>query len=305
MNKKQMNRLNMYLAVKAYLLSKLDFFTNLPFFTEVFNDFKAFIAMIQAEIEKQSFDPKGLTKAKQQLKQELALITGDNKRKIYAYALHFKNIVLMSEMKISQTSLNASSNAQLTEIAEGIINRAELYLNDLTPYGITAATQLIFRAAIDNFENVIPNRELNDIDLSLSIRKLADGIKNAALKLEEIKALAEIIHTTEPDVYRAFIRTTKVIEFGTHSIVVRGQVSDSITKDGISKVTIKFLNADGSELQPVLLKKSAAKGGFIVKSLAEGIYLVKLTKIGYTDLTITITVVSGELCKINVVMNKL
>jgi hypothetical protein len=109
----------------------------------------------------------------------------------------------------------------------------------------------------------------------------------------------------EPDVYKAFVRATKVTELGTRSIAVSGQVSDSITKEGIGKVTIKFLNADGSELQPALIKKSAANGGFNVKSLAEGIYLAKQTKVGYTDLTITITVVSGELCKINVVMYKL
>lgn len=300
-----MNRLNMYLAVKAFLLSKLGFFTNLPFFTDIFNDFKAFIAAIQAEIGKQSFDPKGLTKTKQELKQKLASITGDNERKIYAYALHFKDNLLMAEMKITQTALDASSDARLKEIAEGIISRATLHLTDLTPYGITAATQLVLRVAIDDFANAIPNGSLNDIELAQSTQKLAAGFKNAELKLEEIKAIAEILRMTGPDVYKAFVRATKVTELGTHSIAVRGQVTDLITKEGISKVTIKFLNADGSELQPALLKKSAAKGGFNVKSLAEGIYLVKLTKVGYTDLTITITVVSGEQCKINAVMNKI
>lgn len=300
-----MNRLNMYLAVKAFLLSKLGFFTNLPFFTDIFNDFKAFIAAIQAEIGKQSFDPKGLTKTKQELKHKLASITGDNERKIYAYALHFKDNLLMAEMKITQTALDASSDARLKEIAEGIISRATLHLTDLTPYGITAATQLVLRVAIDDFANAIPNGSLNDIELAQSTQKLAAGFKNAELKLEEIKAIAEILRMTEPDVYKAFARATKVTELGTHSIAVRGQVTDLITKEGISKVTIKFLNADGSELQPVILKKSAAKGGFNVKSFAEGIYLVKLTKVGYAEQKLTITVNDGELCKIYVEMIKL
>lgn len=111
MNKKRMNRLNKYLAVKAFLLSKLGFFTILTFFTDIFNDFKAFIVAIQAEIGKQLFDPKELTKMKQELKRKLASIAGDNQRKIYVYALHFKDNLLMAEMKISQTALDASSDA--------------------------------------------------------------------------------------------------------------------------------------------------------------------------------------------------
>ena len=111
MTKKQWNQLNMYLAVKAFLLSKLSFFTNLPYFTEIFSDLQAFIAEIKVEIGKQAFDIRGLTRTKQQLKQNLAKVAGDNERKIYAYALHFKNNLLMAEMKISQTTLDASSDA--------------------------------------------------------------------------------------------------------------------------------------------------------------------------------------------------
>jgi len=305
MTKKQWNQLNMYLAVKAFLLSKLSFFTNLPYFTEIFSDLQAFIAEIKVEIGKQAFDIRGLTRTKQQLKQNLAKVAGDNERKIYAYALHFKNNVLLSEMSITQTTLDISSDAKLKEIAEVIFSRATAHLTDLIPYGITAATQLVFRAAIDDFAAAMPDGQLTEIELTVGTQKLVDSFKNADTKLKEIKALAEILRIPEPDVYKGFNLACRVIDHSTHSLALRGQVIDSITKEGISRAKIKFLNADGSEFQPPLLKITAEKGGFNVKSFAEGIYKLKISKVGYGDQTIMITVIDGELCKIIVEMIKI
>ena len=95
------------------------------------------------------------------------------------------------------------------------------------------------------------------------------------------------------------------MNYGIRTVAVRGFIIDAITRIGIKGVIITYMNADGSAMQPALVKKSATKGGFIVKSLAEGIYQIKLTKIGYRDLLMTGTVVNGELCNIKAEMIKL
>ena len=96
MNKLQENRLNMFLAVKAYLLTKLTVLASLPNFTAFFTGFQELLAAILSLIEKQSFDKKGLTYLKRELKLNLTTITGDNTRKLYAYALYINDHVLIA-----------------------------------------------------------------------------------------------------------------------------------------------------------------------------------------------------------------
>jgi len=42
---------------------------------------------------------------------------------------------------------------------------------------------------------------------------------------------------TDPDIYKAIISATKVTEPGTHSMEVRGQFSDSVTKEGFRRIS--------------------------------------------------------------------
>jgi hypothetical protein len=52
--------------------------------------------------------------------------------------------------------------------------------------------------------------------------------------------------------------------------------------------------------EPELVKKTAERGGFKVKSLASGTYQVTLKKVGYTDQVVTVNVNDGEMTELNV-----
>ena len=79
------------------------------------------------------------------------------------------------------------------------------------------------------------------------------------------QAVTVIIRLPEPAIHNAFNLASKVIDYGAHSHSVRGIITDAITKIGIKGVRITFLNEDGTGLQPAMVMKSAAKGGFNVK----------------------------------------
>ena len=53
-----------------------------------------------------------------------------------------------------------------------------------------------------------------------------------------------------------------------------------------------------------IVKKTAAKGKFNIKSMPEGTYTVTITKPGYKDQVVTVSVVSGELAKLDVILEK-
>jgi hypothetical protein len=54
----------------------------------------------------------------------------------------------------------------------------------------------------------------------------------------------------------------------------------------------------------VLVKKTADKGYFTVKNLAEGIYLVTIEKVGYVTQTVEISVDSNKMAKLVVKLEK-
>ncbi|MEI7675592.1 MAG: carboxypeptidase regulatory-like domain-containing protein, partial [Bacteroidales bacterium] len=54
--------------------------------------------------------------------------------------------------------------------------------------------------------------------------------------------------------------------------------------------------------EPVLTKSTASKGGFQVKSLAEGNYRVTVTKIGYKEKTIQVAVTASEMQDLELVL---
>jgi len=305
MNAKQENRFNMYLVVRAYLLTQATVLSKLPFFSDLFDAFQAFIASIEREIEHQSFNKKGVAISKKELKQHLATIAGDNARKLYAYALFIKDQVLQSEMQIPQSILEKKSDAKLKETSEGIYDRAQLHLDDLEAYEITADTQLILRGAIDDFVDSMPSPRLNGTGTTEVTRKMAEDIIGADDQLSKIKATIEIVRLTEPAIYQAFVKSCKVIEYGSRSIAMKALVVDAVTKLSLKGVTVWVKHADGTELQPKLIKKTAAKGGLNVKSLEEGVYIVTLSFVGYVTQTITITIHNGELCKLFVEMSKI
>jgi len=305
MNKLQENRLNMFLAVKAYLLTKLTVLEPLPNFTAFFTAFQELLAAIHALLEKQSFDKKGLTDAKRDLKLNLTTITGDNARKLYAYALYINDHVLIAETHISQSQLKLKADTLLKEFAEGIYNRATLHLADVTPYGITTATQLVFRTAIDDFTAAKTMPRLSKTESKEITRQLTDDYVGADKLLAQLDALIEIIRITDPNTYKAYKLARKTIDYGTRTITLRGKVVDAVTKVGIKGVSVTFLDGEGVSLVPAVVKKTAAKGGFNVKSLAEGIYKFKLTKVGYVEQLINVTVNSDELCNIKVELIKI
>ena len=301
----QENRFNMYLAVKVFLNSKLSVLGTLPNFMVSFTAFLGLIPVIQHLMEKQLFDKKGVTNSKQALKQVLATITGDYARKLYAYALFINDHVLIAETHITQSKIDIYSDATLLETAEGMYSRTTPLMTELTGYGITTGTQLELQNAIDNFASSIPSPRLSKTDSKEDTRHLKDQLKAADQTLAKIDAVIEIIRYTEPDIYKGYKLARKVMKYGTHTLAIKGKVTDADTKEPINGVTITFLHHDGTNLQPPVIKKSAAKGGFTVKTMAEGIYKVKLSKVGYNDQVITIVVNEDEQCKMNAEISKI
>lgn len=301
------NKYNMYLTVKEFFATWIAVLNLLPHFTEFHTSFLNDLRSIQNLSEHQMFDNKGngLNKKRKELKLALITLAGQMADKLYAYALFIKDQILQNELQYSVSKLKISSDSIVMKWSKGIYERSKLHFTEVAAYGINDATQSDLKKLIDDFEKSMSTQRINATDKKLNTAKLADHIEKVDQSLVQIDALIKILASTEPTLCITYDLRRKVLNYGIRTIAIRGLIIDSGTKIGLKGVTIVFLNADGTSLQPAVVKKSAAKGGFSIKSLAEGIYQTKLTKIGYRDLIMTSTVVNGELCKINAEMIKI
>jgi len=83
-------------------------------------------------------------------------------------------------------------------------------------------------------------------------------------------------------------------------LAIKGKITDAVTGAPLSGVNVSFV-LDGA----VKLEKTTADGGgFTVKTLSEGTYLVTASRIDYASQTLPVTVLANELCVINIALVK-
>jgi hypothetical protein len=133
---------------------------------------------------------------------------------------------------------------------------------------------------------------------------LADGA------LANMDAAVEIVRLTQVNFYNAYHKARKIIYTGIGSLAVKGLVTDAATSEPLKGVRVSFsLNgaaakAKGANGKPYLVKKTAEKGGFNIKTLPAGIYTVTIRKNAYAEQVTTVAVSDGEMSELNVQLSK-
>jgi uncharacterized membrane protein len=141
-------------------------------------------------------------------------------------------------------------------------------------------------------------------------KQLATLFKTADTALENMDAAVEIVRLTEVNFYNGYKSARKVIETGGGSLSVKGLVTDAQTGSPLKGVTVSFALDGGmakaaiATTEPEIVKKTAEKGGFNIKSLATGTYQVTLKKVGYADQVATISVNDGEMTELKISLEK-
>lgn len=306
MNNYQESKLSMYLVVRDYMTANAAVLTPLPNFAINQTAFQNSITQIQASGELQNFDKTGIAGGKSQLKQVLVMLAADSSRKLTAYATFTGNQTLLSEIKYSESSLKRRADTNLKDAAQGIYDRAQPIVALLAIYGITAATQTALLNAINAFNAAIPKPRLGITEKKQSTTQLAALFKTANTALENIDTAVEIVRLTQGNFYNGYKAARKLILTGGGSISVKGIVTDAASGAPLKSVTLKFLANGASARLKVggvngdLTKKTADKGGFMIKTLAEGTYQVLISKPGYKAQTVLLNVSDGEMSVLDV-----
>ena len=311
MKSRQESKLSMFLAVKDYLTTNAAVVNPLPNYSGYSTSFFGEIEQIQNYGEAQRFDKSGLKVGKVQLINTLILLTADSSRKILAYARYANNQLLISETKYTESNLKNATDNELRDIAQGVYDRAQSHLTELAPYGITAETQITFLNTIHAYVLAIPKPRIGKTERKQITRQMADAFAAAEAILDNIDGTVDIVRLAQPNFYNGYKSVRKLITTGRSKLAVKGLVTDLLSGEPLKKAILTFApDGNGLMAKPAtpgsapLVKITADKGGFNIKSLPSGSYRVSCSKLGYAAQTATLNVVDGELSQLKMELSK-
>lgn len=313
MTNQEESRLSMYLTFKDFQAAYTAITNALPNYSANSTIFLNTLPQIQAFSQLQRTSKKGAAEGKSQLRENLIVMTADYFRKLAAYARFTNNVMLAQEVKISESKLRQAADTAVRDYAQLAYDRAQANLAALSTYGITAATQTSLAAAISAYNASIGKPGASRTESWKTTRQLKALFKTAEAALANMDAAVEIVRLTQPDFYKAYQKARKTVYTGVGSIALKGLVTDATTGAPLKGVTVslaldgvavKMKAAVSTNAQPDVVKKTAEKGGFHIKTLPAGIYAVTIKKPGYADQQTTVAVSEGEMSQLNVQLTK-
>lgn len=299
MNSRQSSIYAMLRRVYDLLKKKLALLSKLPVFTDLFSSYESKLTQIGVLSEQQEKDISGLKKQKEALKVDLITKALDVSRRVVAYAKLTGNDVLAKEAYYTETDLQHYPDETLVTSCSVIYTAAETHAASLIEYDVTAETLTALKKAIDDFKAVMDSPKIGHTEKKQITDQLALLFEEEITLLDKIDLLVDMMKNTQPEFYAEYFDTRKVV-YHSGSLAIKGKITDAVTGAPLSGVNVSFV-LDGA----VKLEKTTADGGgFTIKTLSEGTYLVTASRIDYASQTLPVTVLANELCVINIALVK-
>jgi len=310
MNILQKVKLSMYMVVKDFLNLNKTIVENLPNYSANATVLENNIIQIQAAAELQEFDKTGIADKKKQLRASLIAQAEDFSLKLVAYATNIGNMILLKEVKYSKSELNRAADADLKNMTQCIYDRAHEHIASLDAYSITDGMLTTLLATINSFNEAIPTVREGATTKKLYTTQLENLYKATDDAIANIDKIVEIVRLTQPDFYTGYQDSRLMINTAGGSVALKGVVIDAASLEPLKGATLT-ITPDGGKAAlstngngEFIVKKTAEKGGFMVKSLPEGTYNVTITKNGYKDQVVTVAVTDGEMSELNIELSK-
>lgn len=310
MTNEQESRANRNLAVIEFSNENENITAELPGYVANLGIFAQATAEIQTISGEQQTDLTGISASKTQLRSNMTGPAFETSLKLVAFAKMSENNTLLKEVNYSETNFRKSSEIKALDYSQIVYDRAQKHIDSLAQYRINQSTQLILFNAINSFKKVMAAPRIGATTKSQATKRLVALFKLADAALIKMDATVEIVRFSDPNFYIGYKSARKIISKGTGKLAVKGLVSDAQTGEPVKGVTVSFAMDGGMvhlssvNAKPNVVKITATKGGFNIKSLAAGTYAVSFKKAGYAEQTATVNVNDGEMTMVEVMMVK-
>jgi len=297
----QIQKLRMYIALSILLKENPAILAKLPNGTKLLTALDNAIADIQANNLRQQESDAILREQLEELHKNLVNNIIATSRKMQAFADSKKSNALLKDIKFTKTDLANISDIELVQIAKKLHETVNLYLAELEKYELDAETQKTLLADITIYETTAPKLDNWQRDQKEITNILRINYKTADEIVSSIDKQVEIVHDSEPEFYKKY-KTTRKVDVPADVVQLVAKITDAERGAGVPNATVTFTLNDSTAES--IVKQTAEKGGFQIKTIASGIYTVKIQKIGYQTQTLTITLPGDEPYSLNVKLVK-
>ncbi len=287
----QLKKLKMYIALRILLNENPAILAKLPNGTKLLAALDNAITDIQTNSLRQQESDRILREQLEELQDNLEKNIITTSRKMQAFADDKKSNALLKDTKYTKTDFAGLSYIKIAEIAKKLHETVKLYLPELEQYELNAETQKSLLADITIYETTYPKLDNWQRDQKEITNILGVNYKTADETVSSIDKKVEIIRDSEPEFYKKY-KTTRKIDIPIDVVQLVAKITDAENDAGIPNATVT-LTLNDSTAEPIV-KQTAEKGGFQIKTIASGIYTVKVQKIGYQTQTFSITISGDE-----------
>jgi hypothetical protein len=226
----------------------------------------------------------------------------DCQRKLKAFASHSELTTLLKLASVSETALKQQSDHNLYNHGHRLCEMGEEYADKLSEYRLTSDQLTGLRDMTEDFWSFCQEFYLSKAKSSVLMKGLEQNFATAGKVVKKIDTEIEIIRISHPDFYREY-RMERRWDVRFTRVALIAAITDAETGKPLPNVTVR-LTTKGQKVA-IAERKTAKKGGFLIKRLKKGRYMADLVKIGYESQQTELVVTGDETVYLKMGMNRI
>ena len=308
MNNRQESKAAMYYVSRDFLILNEPIVNSLPKGSMLLNSLKVSLNSLTTAKNQQAVNNTGIVIDKNSQKRLIVELSTEIKDKILDYAGLEEVKGISQKINFSKSNLMRSSDSTLIERCFIIETTGREHVAKMEEYHLTIEELDALNAMVKDFEKNITTPRITVTEKSVATKRIEELITEIDAILSKVDLIVNTQKKIHPIFYNHYQKVRKVVMLQGSSLKVKAHAFDHASNEGIKGVLFEFVpeqnhqqpNATHGRTRPILIKKTANKGSFHVKSIPAGNYTVTISKPGYESQVITVYVADNELTIIEV-----
>lgn len=214
MNKTQINKLRMFVAVDLVLRNYSELFESLEPLVLGHQRLRDGLLQLEANRLVQEANNTGLTGSKTDLRTKLIDRLIKFLAALKSHAIATNNLELKEKVNYPKSKLTIVSDPVLYDIGSLAVSLAMPILPELTKYLITTEKVTDLTTLLTNFKEAIPQKRVATSTSKVSTENIGDVINSLhTLLKEELDALMLLLEGDQPDFYKAYKNARIIVDY--------------------------------------------------------------------------------------------
>lgn len=215
MNKRQENKLTMFVAVKNVYDKNQNIWETIPAITNTYKRFNDNLNILQETLKAQETEIQGITETKSKLSQDLVNKTLEISGVLHAYANSVGNLDLKARTSLSRSELETLRDNIATEKCRQILGDAQAVSEKLTDYGITSEILTDYSNKIDEYAKIVAAPRAAIVERKSATEIIPDLIRNVDdVLVNELDRLMERFRSTDEIFYSDYFSARQIVDAG-------------------------------------------------------------------------------------------